>query len=263
MTQKGKKIVDVLKTILEVQEFDMQMIQLIALKKERQKELKNVNAVKEDLSNECAAKQAEIAEIKMEVRLVEGQIEEIVARLKKYEEQQAAVKKVDEFNALSQEMSRAERERVAKEQISSDLQDRLSAEEDVLKALRDSLEETENNSQALEDEICRAIENINVEGRTLKEKRDKLAAKADEEVFPIYERLLRNKRNRVIVPIENRCCSGCHITLTAQHENLVRKGERLVFCEHCSRIHYWPTEAEGAPVEGEVTTKRRRRKTSV
>ena len=27
--------------------------------------------------------------------------------------------------------------------------------------------------------------------------------------------------------------------LTAQDENLVRKGERFVFCEHCSRIHYW------------------------
>ena len=55
----------------------------------------------------------------------------------------------------------------------------------------------------------------------------------------IYERLLRNKKDRVVVPIENRTCSGCHIVLTAQHENLVRKGENLVFCEHCSRIHYW------------------------
>ncbi len=37
--------------------------------------------------------------------------------------------------------------------------------------------------------------------------------------------------------------------LTAQDENLVRKGERLVFCEHCSRIHYWQeSEAlEGTP----------------
>ena len=66
-----------------------------------------------------------------------------------------------------------------------------------------------------------------------------LVAQADPEVFRIYERLLRNKKDRVVVPIENRCCSGCHIMLTAQHENLVRKGESLVFCEHCSRIHYW------------------------
>lgn len=266
MTQKGKKIVDVLKTILEVQEFDMQMIQLVALKKERQREMQNVNTIKEDLRSECTTKEEEIANTKKEVRLTEGEIEEIAAKLKKFEEQQAAVKKVDEFNALSQEMSRAERGRVAKEQTASDLHDRLSAEEEVLKALRDSLKEADNNSKALEEEIYGAIEKINAEGRTLKAKRDKLAAKADEEVFPIYERLLGNKRNRVIVPIESRCCSGCHITLTAQHENLVRKGERLVFCEHCSRIHFWPEEGGEAVAvegEGEVITKRRRRKSSV
>ncbi|MCB1149304.1 MAG: hypothetical protein KDK48_03995, partial [Chlamydiia bacterium] len=83
-----------------------------------------------------------------------------------------------------------------------------------------------------------------------------LVSEADPEVFAIYERLMRNKKNRVVVPIENRCCSGCHITLTAQDENLVRKGERLIFCEHCSRIHYWP---ESEVLEEEAAPKRRRR----
>ena len=94
---------------------------------------------------------------------------------------------------------------------------------------------------------------------TLKNERDVLAKTANVEVLQIYERLLRNKKDRVVVPIENRTCSGCHIALTAQHENIVRKGENLVFCEHCSRIHYWQPEevaAEGAA----VATKRRRRR---
>jgi hypothetical protein len=48
--------------------------------------------------------------------------------------------------------------------------------------------------------------------------------------------------------------------LTAQDENLVRKGERLVFCEHCSRIHYWQ---ESEALEGTaVATKQRRRRTT-
>ena len=63
----------------------------------------------------------------------------------------------------------------------------------------------------------------------------------------------------MVVPLEHRVCSGCHIVLTAQDENLVRKGERLVFCEHCSRILYLP---ESEMIEGEATApKRRRRKT--
>jgi len=248
-----------LNMILEIQELDMQMIQLMRLKQERQGELENLNAVKKDLSKQATHKESEIIELKKNIRLVESDVNEIVAKFKKLEGQQNAVKKVEEFNALSHEMSHVERERVAKELRASDLYDKLVIEEDILKSLQSTLGNTEETSKALEAEIFESIKKINDEGRVIKAQRDVLATKADPEVFHIYERLLRNKKDRVVVAIENRCCSGCHIMLTAQDENLVRKGERIIFCEHCSRIHYWPesqaTEGEGAP-----TTKTRRRR---
>ncbi len=170
---------------------------------------------------------------------MEGELNDIVAKIKKLESQAKSIKKVEEFNALSQEMSQARSRTYAKEQRISDLYDKLAAEEETLKNLNESLETTTESSKVLEPEIHESIRQINDEGRVLKAQRDELVAQADPEVFRIYERLLRNKKDRVVVPIENRCCSGCHIMLTAQDENLVRKGERLVFCEHCSRIHYW------------------------
>lgn len=249
-----------LKTILEIQELDMQMIQLMRLKNERMKDLAKINGVKNDLSHKASAKEQEILETKKNCRLLEGEINEVVAKLKKLEAQQSSIKKVDEFNALSQEMSQTDRERAAKEQRLSDALDKLAAEEDSLKHINESLESTIENSKVLEQEIHESIRRINEEGRVLKAQRDDLVKLADPEVFRIYERLLRNKKDRVVVPIENRCCSGCHIMLTAQDENMVRKGERLVFCEHCSRIHYWqesPT-LEGTPVAAK--TRRRRAK---
>lgn len=251
-----------LKAILEIQEFDMQMIQLMRLKKERLQDLDNINSVKNDLRRKGQAKEEEILELKKNCRLMEGEVSEVVAKLKKLESQQNLIKKVEEFNALSQEMSQADREKAAKEQRLSDLIDRLALEEEALKSLRQSLESTNENSKVLEAEIHESIHRINDEGMVLKSQRDKLVALADTDVFRIYERLLRNKKDRVVVPIENRCCSGCHIMLTAQDENMVRKGERLVFCEHCSRIHYWPESAslEGTPV---AIKQRRRRSTKV
>lgn len=251
-----------LKTILEIQELDMQMIQLMRLKKERLQDLDNINSVKNDLRHKGQAKEEEILELKKNCRLMEGEVNEVVAKLKKLESQQNLIKKVEEFNALSQEMSQADREKAAKEQRLSDLMDRLAVEEEALKHLRQSLESTNDSSKVLEAEIHESIHRINDEGMVLKNQRDKLVALADPDVFRIYERLLRNKKDRVVVPIENRCCSGCHIMLTAQDENMVRKGERLVFCEHCSRIHYWPESAslEGTPV---AIKQRRRRSTKV
>lgn len=254
-------MLNALKVILEIQELDMKMIQLMHLKRQRQKELDTINANKASLRQRVADKEVEIIEIKKLIRLAEGDHNEILAKIKKLEAQQNAIKKVDEYNAITHEVSAADRERLAKEQRLSDFYDKLAAEEDVLKSLNENLETTTDSSKVLESEIHDSIRQINEEGCVLKEQRDKLVEQANPEVFEVYERLLNNKKDRVVVPLENRCCSGCHIMLTAQHENLVRRGERLVFCEHCSRIHYW--QESKALEDTVVAIKQRRRRSKV
>lgn len=250
-----------LKKILQIQELDMKLIQLMRLKKDRLKELENLKGIKGNLQKQLAIKEAEIADLKINQRLFEGEVNDNLAKIKKLEAQQNSVKKLDEFNALTHEMAAAEKEKVAKELRLSDLIDQLNTEEDALKSLNETLETTRESGKTLEKEIIESISRINAEGKEQKVERDALIVDADPEVFQIYERLLRNKKDRVVVPIENRCCSGCHIMLTPQNENLVRKGERIVFCEHCSRIHYWP-ETEGLEETGVVTAKTRRRRAS-
>lgn len=251
-------MLNALKKILEIQELDMKMIQLMLIRKERQTDLDNINSVKENLKAQEIAKEEDIQNHKKNIRILEGEVKDISEKMKKLENQQSSIKKVDEFNALSHEMSQTDRERTAKEVKLADLVEKLSYEEELLTNIKQTLKSTVESSKTLEEEILENIHKINAEGRVFKAERDSLVTQADPEVFRIYERLLRNKKDRVVVPIENRCCSGCHIALTAQHENLVRKGERLVFCEHCSRIHYWP---ETEVLEGAVTaTKQRRRR---
>jgi len=247
-----------LKVVLDIQELDMKMIRLMRLKRERLKELGHIDSLRQELQKQQEDKQNEIAELSRTISAQEIKIAEIKERIKKLEAKQNTVKKVDEFNALTQEMTSSERERIATEQIASDLIDKRNLEEEILTKIKDSLQQSEESSRNLENEIKESIRLINQEGSELKVSRDALAKTADDEVMRIYERLLNNKKDRVVVPIENRACSGCHIALTAQHENVVRKGERLIFCEHCSRIHYWQVIEE---VEGTaVATKRRRRK---
>lgn len=250
-----------LKKILKIQELDMQLIQLMRLKQDRVKELENLKEIKANLQKQLLIKDHEISELKVNQRLFEGEMTDVQAKIKKLEAQQNSVKKLEEFNALTHEMNQAEKERVAKELRMSDLIDHINAAEDAQKILKETLDNTCENGKLLEAEIIESINRINAEGSVLKEERDDLVKDADPEIFSVYERLLRNKKDRVVVSIEDRCCSGCHITLTPQHENLVRKGERLVFCEHCSRIHYWP-EIEVHEESASTATKTRRRRST-
>lgn len=252
-------MLEALKKILEIQELDMKIIRLMRLKKERQKELRKLNRIKDDLRGQVKAKEDEILQAKSDIKLMELEIQEVVNKIERLDAQQSSIKKVEEFNALTQEISTLEKQRHAKEQVLSDMMDRLAADEEVLGNLQESLDQTITNSKDLEEEIYESIRQINQEGQEIKVERDDMAKEADPDVLKIYERLLRNKRNRVVVPIENRACSGCHIVLTAQDENVVRKGERLIYCEHCSRIHYWQ---ESEVLEGtDAAPKRRRRAT--
>ncbi|MGE3954560.1 MAG: zinc ribbon domain regulatory protein CdsZ [Parachlamydiales bacterium] len=251
---------EALKTILQLQELDMNMIRLMGLKRRRQEELENIHGIRKDLEHQLARKEHEVLELKKTIKLTEVQIREMEEKVEKYEKQQATVKKVDEFNALSQQITGAQREKASLENANTERAEQLLEEEELLKNIKESLEATQEGSKGAVKEIQEGVATINEEGKKLRLERDKLAQTADPEVLAVYNRLLGNKKDRVVVPIENRACSGCNIVITPQHENLVRKGERLVFCEHCSRIHYWPEEE--AIEEGDSRRRRRRKAVS-
>ena len=252
---------DALQSILAIQELDIKMIRLMRVKQEHQKELAKIQALKTDIRRKVEEKELEMEKLKEQIKGGEKRIQEISDQINKLENQQAAVKKMDEFNALTQEMTAANKERRTLEHQLSDLMDKHASGEDLLVSLKESLSSTENSSSAIEEEIRENIRRINEEGRSLLSQRTQLKEATDPELFSIYERLLNNKKDRVVVPIENRVCSGCHIALTPQHENLVRKQDHLVFCEHCSRILYWQ-ELQAPSTEGTMI-KRRRRRTAV
>lgn len=252
---------DALQSILAIQELDIKMIRLMRVKKEHQNELAKIQALKTDIRRKVEEKEQEMEKLKDQIKGGEKRIQEISDQINKLENQQAAVKKMDEFNAITQEMTAANKERRTLEHQLSDLMDKQAGSEDLLISLKESLSSTENSSSAIEEEIRENIRKINEEGRSLLSQRTQLKETTDPELFSVYERLLNNKKDRVVVPIENRVCSGCHIALTPQHENLVRKQDHLVFCEHCSRILYWQ-ELQAPSAEG-ATTKRRRRRTAV
>lgn len=248
----------VLKPILEIQELDIQMIRLMRLKRQRNLELQQIRSLRNDLDEQYREKEAEIASLNEQISLFEQKIEDFIAKIKKLEQHQATVKKVDEFNTLTQEMTAIEREKISLEQNVSNLVDKRVSEEEILEKIKESLQSSEANSLKLEEEIQSSLHAINKEGRSLQEKRTHLIGQADESILKIYEKLLYNKKDRVVVPLENRVCSGCHISLTPQHENLVRRGENLIFCEHCSRIHYWQ-ESAALDASGSSSRKRRRK----
>jgi predicted nucleic acid-binding Zn-ribbon protein len=250
-----------LKVILDIQELDKKMIRLMRLKKGRLSELQHIDNLRNELKSQLGEKETEIQELSKTIASQESKTQDLKDRHKKLDVRLQAAKKVDEYHAINQEIVQADREIKATEQITSDLIDKKNMEEEFCTKINDSLQQSEEGSIALENEIQDSIRTFNREGSELKEKWEALAKTADPELLSIYRRLLNNKKDAVVVPISNGTCSGCHIAVTAQHQNTVHRAERLVFCEHCGRINYHYVEETPVTDGTEPGAKRRRRRT--
>ena len=97
---------DILKPIIEVQELDMKMIRLMRIKRERQKELKQIEELRGDLHAQVKEKKVEIQEVDKKIRSHEAHVEDIQIKLKSLETRQSQIKKIEEFNVIKWERTK-------------------------------------------------------------------------------------------------------------------------------------------------------------
>jgi predicted nucleic acid-binding Zn-ribbon protein len=72
----------------------------------------------------------------------------------------------------------------------------------------------------------------------LERTRDELARTVDRRWLDLYERALR-RHGRAIVPVKNRVCLGCFITLPSSASPPAEDDDEPRVCESCGRILYW------------------------
>ncbi len=78
-----------------------------------------------------------------------------------------------------------------------------------------------------------AIDGVSV----LRVARDKLSREIPQKWLALYERL-QNRYGRAVVPVEDRICLGCFVTLPTAATPPGNEAEPKL-CENCGRILYW------------------------
>ncbi len=69
-------------------------------------------------------------------------------------------------------------------------------------------------------------------------KRKQVFPDVDKGILSRYERILENKEGLAIVPLKDRSCGGCFMSIPDQVVNEIKMYEQLIFCEMCARILY-------------------------
>src|SRR6478752_1120431 len=156
----------------------------------------------------------------------------------KYKTQQYQTRKNDEFQAISQEIHRFEKEI---EQI-----------EDREIELMEQTEQLQKESARTELELKTAKRQSEVQQADLKKKeatlgerlkqaeddRGRLVQGLDEDLLFQYTRLFATKGGNAVVPVEHEFCMGCHMKNTSALVHRAKLGREIVHCQQCGRILY-------------------------
>ena len=180
--------------------------------------------------------------IELEIKKRESAIKDQNETMKKYNTQSAQIKKNDEYRAMMHEIenvknkiSDIETEQLGFMEKIEVAKNAFKSEEKLFKDREKALSEEKTELKDLEGKLKAEIENQN-------SLRDGLSAKISPDLLSIYKRLLSKKTGTPLVDVHQGICGNCHLKLTPQTVNSVRK-ETQVFCDNCGHLLY-PGETE-------------------
>ncbi len=181
--------------------------------------------------------QAQIAEIDKGIDNLELSIEVSEKKIKEYEEAETEDYKMAEMinNDLYEVIGKNDKNKKALEKEKSkklSLQKKIGSEEGIVNNLKSELEGKKEFIDSNIDEKLKVL-------KKKEKERDKIYKELPEGIVEKFDRIIRNKEMKGIVPLYDNYCSGCNMVLPHAFVNRVRKQKDIIFCPYCSRILYY------------------------
>jgi len=208
-------------------------------------ELKMSPLERKEVEDRLAATAAQLETVKQQAKTLEVEKKklEVDAQTKrdligKFKGQQFQTRKNEEFQALANEIKRAEAEIQTIEDRELEIMEQIEKQ-------RAANVVAEQESSKTRNQLNQQLTDIEAKGKTiagqleaLEAERGKLAEGIDEDLLGRYERLFASKGDAAVVPVEHEVCMGCHMKITTQTAVRVKGGKEIVSCEQCARILY-------------------------
>ena len=201
-----------------------------------------IRRIEEQLMKAKAALDAVTAETGRMTKLrrqQERELEEVTDQLKKRQSRLFEIKTNQEYSAVLKEIE--------------GLKHKVSVLEEAILVLLDQIEvelkaraEEEQRVRSSEAEALRDTQRKEAELRQLRGRLSELqgarkgrSKNVELSLLQQYLRLLKSRAGLAVAPARDGSCEGCHVALTPQLYNEVRRNEEILTCERCGRILYW------------------------
>jgi predicted nucleic acid-binding Zn-ribbon protein len=199
------------------------------------------------------AAKARLAENQASRRAFDKELAVVQGRLTKFKDQLMEVKTNKEYQAMQHEISMAQdgvrtfEDKILEVMMAADdLDGEIKAAEKAL---------AEEKVKVGEERTARQQQVKVMEGEIaeLTNSRAKVVAEMSREAIALFEHVSRARKGHAVAEARDGHCTSCHVRLRPQVFNEVRKGEKLLQCESCSRILYVVPPKPASPATQQTT----------
>ena len=213
--------------------------------------LEGIPRLIQDIDKKIQAGSKAVAEAKDKIgqnqkkrRDLESEVKDIKGQIGKYKRQLNEVKTNKEYTSFLKEIEEAQHkvdnleEEIIAEMLAAD-----DLEEEVRTAtVRQGQDEENLRKERLAlDEKGREME---MKKARLIEERNALLPKIPPEQMRLYEAIFLKKNGIALSPVKDDFCATCHMRIRPQMLNEIRDKTKIILCENCGRILYWPARPE-------------------
>jgi predicted nucleic acid-binding Zn-ribbon protein len=224
---------------IRLQELDNRAMELTREISSLPKHVAEIEKKLESHERKLEADRAALSANQKDRKKMEGEIQLQEQKISKLRGQMTDAKTNDQYRAFQNEIDFCEKE--------------IRKAEDRILELMGESEPLDKNVKTAEDALKEEKVQVDAEkqqatGRTavdkqalaqLQQERSQIVSRLDAKLYREYERIRKGRKGVAVAEALDGRCSACHIVMRLQLFQDLKKGERMVFCESCSRILYY------------------------
>ena len=227
------------KQLYQLQEVDLEI-------ESNEQSLKQVLSQLEDnrvvvqAQTRLASEQQKLDELARQQRSAEGDIDDLVSKIKDFEVKlySGKINNPKELSSLQYEVEILKNKRNHLENNALDVMSQVEQAEASVAEADSDLKKLETEWQAQQKQLSADVEKIKSDLSELGHKRQLVLDDIDPAAVRVYDRL-RKQKGWAVARVEQGICRGCRIALSSSELQQVRSGD-LVQCSTCGRILFLP-----------------------
>jgi uncharacterized protein len=236
-----------LKTLIELQQTDQALAQLTAQIESSPRQVQTLREELSQFSRQGEEAKGRLAANQKERRNLDGDLQEIRAKIAKHKDQLYELKTNEQYKAMLHEI---ETEEGNARKVEDRILERMLESEQIEKSIREADLRLQSEKQRVETKV----EVLESDREAAERRRDNLlalrktlASGLSADLYELYAKLAKARNGMAVAEVRDGFCGGCHVRLRPQSYNDLRNSESLVTCETCGRILYYvPTEIDAA-----------------